>query len=302
MGWMTDPVAGPEAAVPSGASGTTWTPPDPVVADAPAPPRPMWDTGDVALSTGSGLMRGSVGLADTVLTGGRPGPGSFEVEPIPRGTDLSNYTPKIRTDAQPQLTPVGDIANRVAPEPMSYKPTSVAGGYAQTAAEFAPGMLFPAGKGGMGQRLIHNVLAPAAASETAANVAKEYFPESETAEAWSRLAGSFLGSPLAKGAELGVRVAKRPSSVDPIMATLERNKVATTAGNYARDPQLLAREAAAARTGEILSNQPQQFTDAALNLAGVKKPTAAQTLTEVIEAARKATGQTYQRVTNGPSI
>lgn len=302
MGWMTDPVAEPETPVPSGTSGTTWTPPDPVAANAPTPPRPLWDTRDVAKSTGSGLALGTAGLADTILTGGKPGPGSFEVEPIPAGTNLSGYTPKIRTDAQPQLTPVGDIARKVAPEAMSYEPTSVFGGYAQTGAEFVPGMLFPAGKGGIGQRLIHNVIAPAVASETAANVAKEYFPESETAEAWSRLAGAFLGSPLAKGAELGVRVAKRPSSVDPIMATLERNRIATTAGNYARDPQLLAREAAAARTGEILSNQPQQFTDAALKLAGVQKPTAAQTLTEVIEAARKSAGQTYQKVTNGLSV
>lgn len=302
MGWMTDPVAEPEEAQGAPIGGTTWTPPDPVVSDAPPAQRPMWDTRDVAKSTGSGLVRGTAGFADTILTGSRPGPGSFEAEPIPRGTDLSNYTPKIRTDAQPPLSPVGDIARKVAPEAMSYEPTSVFGGYAQTGAEFAPGMLFPAGKGGMGERLIHNVLAPALASETAGNVAKEFFPESETAEAWSRLAGAFLGSPLAKGAELAVRTFKAPASVDPIMATLERNKVQTTAGNYRRDPQLLAREAAAGRTGEILSNQPQQFTDAAIKIAGVKKPTASQTLTEVIEAARKQAGQTYQRVTNGLSV
>ena len=306
MGWMDQPAVGGTA----GEAGGQPTPEtslmygQPVIEEAPPPPRPMWDTGDVIVGSSTGLVRGTTGLADTILTGGRPGPGSFEVEPIPPGTtDLSNYMPKIKTDAQPQLTPVGDIANRNLPEGfMSYKPTSVAGGYAQTGAEFLPGMLFPAGKGGAGQRFIHNVLAPAAASETAANVAKEYFPESETAEAWSRLAGAFLGSPLAKGAELTVRATKKPSYVDPIMATLERNKVKTTAGNYARNPQLLAREAAAARTGEILSNQPQQFTDAAIKIAGVKKPTAAQTLTEVIEAARKEAGQTYQRVTNGLSV
>lgn len=297
MGWMTDPLAEPpqeEAAAPG---TSTWTPPDPVAANAPAPNRSFWDSKDVAKSTGSGLVRGTTGMIDTALTGGRPAPGQFTTAPIDPNKPLSEQSVKIIQNDVAPVAPVTNFATEKMPNVMSYEPTSTAGGYGQTIGEFAPGMLFPAGRGRILDRAIYNVVAPAVASETAGLVSQEFFPDNESAEAFARLAGGFMGGPLAKGLETGVRAVRKPTNVDPLMATLERNGVSTTAGNYARDPQLLAREAAAPRTAEILANQPMQFRDAALRAARVPVPNETQTVMDVLERARKQAGSTYSRVT-----
>lgn len=310
MGWMDQPLAEPET--PQAPTGAAENPPSvvrlsqvPVVQDAPPPSRPMWDTKDVAASTVSGVTRGAAGLADTVLTGGRPDPRALEMEPIPEGVDLSTYTPKFANpemwangSAQP-LTPVSDAAREAAPNAMAYEPKSVAGGYGQTLGEFASGMLFPAGKGGMLERALYNVIAPAVTSETAGNIARALKPEDEATEAWARLAGAFAGGPLASALEGGYRAIRNPKVVDPHIATLDRAGVTTTAGNVARDPQLLAREAAAPRTAEIIANQPVQFRDAALTAIGAAIPDDTKTITDVLEAARKQAGGTYARVTQG---
>ena len=261
--------------------------------------REFWDTQDVGRSLSSGLMRGTTGLADTVLTGGRAPAGSFEFEPIPEGADLSTYQPKITARDVPPVTPVGDFARAHDPKTMSYEPKTTAGDYTQTGAEFATGMLFPAGKGGMAEKFLYNVAAPAIGSETAGKAANYFFPGSEEAEAWARLVGAFGGSPLAKAGEIAVKAATPSKVVDPIMKTLEKHGVTTTAGNYARDPALLAREVKAGRTGDIIANQPQQLTDAAMRLAKIKLPTGDETVTQVMETARNNAGRTYSRITQG---
>jgi hypothetical protein len=197
------------------------------------------------------------------------------------------------------VTPTTDFANRTVPQAMSYEPTSVAGGYSQTLGEFTPGMLFPAGRGNITTRFINNVAAPAVASESAGLAAREFFPDNESAEAWARLAGGFLGGPIASGLEAGYRATKTPSRVDPMLDLLQRNGVDLTAGNMRRDPRTLAYEATAPRTGEILANQPSQFRDASLRAAKVPLPNESQSVMDVLEQARRQSGSTYSRVTQG---
>lgn len=278
------------------------------VEGAPPPPRPFFDGRDAGASLVSGLYKGATGFADTVLTGGRSDPKALEMEPIPEGADLSTYRPKfVNTDmwvngSPPPLTPVSDIAYEAFPEAMEYEPKSVLGGYLQTGAEFAPGMLFPAGKGGMLQRAIYNVAAPAVASETAGNVAKSFFPDNESAEAYARLLGGFMGGPLAGGVETGIRAVRTPKNVDPLTATLQRNGIDLTAGNVRNDPRTLAFEATAPRTAGIIANQPVQFRNAALRRAGVAVPSEGEVVMDLVEAARKQAGRTYSQVTNGLDI
>lgn len=277
------------------------------VEGAPPSARPFFGgRDDAAQSITSGLYRGALGLADSVLTGGRPDPKSMEMEPIPEGADLSTYRPKFSSPPQPQ-SPASEFArDRLLPglhQPlMDYEPKSGLGGYLQTGAEFATGMLFPAGKGGKLERAIHNVVAPAFASETAGNVAKSFFPDDESAEAYARLLGSFAGSPLASGMEAGVRATRAPKNVDPLTATLERNNVDLTVGNVRNDPRTLAFEATAPRTAGIIANQPAQFRDAALRRAGIAVPSEGEVVMDLVEAARKQAGRTYSRVTNGLDI
>jgi hypothetical protein len=307
MGWMDQPAVGGTA----GEAGGQPTPEtslmygQPVIEEAPPPPRPMWDTGDVAKSTVSGLARGTAGMGDfdtniaslatrlaEKLTG-RDIPELAE-------KDIASMMPGSRF--KPQGKSFTEAATEAMPSVMQYEPTSVLGGYARTGAEFAPGMLFPAGSGGMGTRLMYNVVAPAVASETAGNVAKELFPENESAEAWARLAGAFMGSPLAKGTELLARASTKPTNIDPAIRTLTRNGVSLTAGDIRRDPRTIALEATAPRTAAIREGQPVQFRDAALRKAGVEIPTDGETVFNVLEAARKDAGRTYSTVTNGLDI
>lgn len=298
MGWMDQPAVGGDAsATGDGPSkGTSAMYGQPVIKDAPAPSRPMWDTEDVGRSVGSGLMRGAAGLTDAVLTGGRPAPGEYT------STIDEDGNFRLTRNDVPPVAPVSNFAREMAPSAMGYEPTSVIGGYGQTLGEFAPGMLFPAGRGGIGTRFSTNVAAPAIASESAGLAARELFPDNESAEAWARLAGGFMGAPIASGLEGVSRTARSSSRVDPHIETLNKNRVDVTAGNVTRNPQLLAREAAAPRTAEILAGQPKQFRDAALRSAGVAIPDDTQNIIDVIGQARKQAGSTYSRVTQGLDI
>lgn len=282
-----------------------------VVGSAPPPPIPLgWDA---LFGTTSGMLRGAAGMADTILTGGRPRADDpkMEVEPIPEGVDVSTYRPKFANqellieDGPPRMaTPISDPLRAHNPHFFDYDPVTNTGDYLQTGAEFATGMLFPAGKGGMLQRALHNVVAPAVASETAGKAAQYFFPDNESAEAFARLAGAFAGGPLAGRMETGVRAFKAPKNknTDPLIATLERNNIDLTAGNVRNDPRTLAYEATAPRTAGIFANQPVQFRDAALRKAGIAVPREGEVVMDLVEAARKNAGSTYSRVTNGLDI
>lgn len=299
MGWRDQPEVATEA--PAAATPAVITPrmaQQPVFREAPPPERPAFDAADVGRGALSGLVKGASGFADTILTGGRP---RFdEPAPIPEGTDLSSYKPSFAF--KEPMTPVVSAAKSAMPDQMGYEPTSTAGGYAQNIAEFAPGMLFPAGKAGMVPRLINNVVAPAVTSETTGLAARKLFPDSDSAEAWARLAGSFMGAPVGKTLEAGYRAAKPAATTDNLNAILSRNNISTTAGNVTGDKRLLSREAAAPRTAEIIQNQPAQLRKATFKAAGVNLPDDVRGLDEVmsvVEQARKKSGQTYNQVTQG---
>lgn len=296
-----------------------------LIKEGPPPPRPFFDGPDVAKSSGSGLVRGVMGAIDAALTGGRPnlkGMPAFD----PSKTTEENFAasrPALQAaiDGEGQVGPMTGLYNEALPEVMGYEPKSTVGGYAQTGTEFLPGMMFPAGKGKLLgpalTRLTRNVVAPAVTSESAGLAAQTLFPDSESAEAYARLAGAFAGGPLGSLMETGVRAAAgttkpgytlsylrnkgiipNPKS-DPVMDILNKNGITTTAGNMSRNPNLLAREAQAPRTANILDNQATQFRDAALRKAGIKIPDEGQTVQETLEQARKASGTMYSRVTQG---
>lgn len=76
----------------------------------------------------------------------------------------------------------------------NYQPQTKLGEYAKTTAEFAPGLAL-GGEGGLGRRVLTNVVAPAVASETAGQLTK-----GTAAEPYARIAGAGLGG----GAALAV--------------------------------------------------------------------------------------------------
>lgn len=83
---------------------------------------------------------------------------------------------------------IRSVTDDVFGEP--YKPQTTGGEYARTGAEFLPAMLLPGGKGNLVKKALTNVAIPAASSETAGQVARQFAPDWE---AEARIAGGVFG-------------------------------------------------------------------------------------------------------------
>lgn len=174
-----------------------------------AQPKKVGVVEDVAKSIPSGLATGALGLA------GAPG----DIQSLGSRLDLSpwlerkasEYFPNatkflkdesaktIANDALGLSTNSADARNVQYPTSAQlqsavedqtgkfYKPQTVPGQYAHTAAEFAPGLLV-GGEGGLARQAITNVAAPAIASETAGQLTK-----GTDAEPYARAVGALLG-------------------------------------------------------------------------------------------------------------
>jgi hypothetical protein len=238
---------------------------------------------DVAKSGGIGLAKGAIGMA------GAPGDLS---NLLARGSQYaSNYiADKTGLDRGPQiddgaqrlssLTPGEPRNNNILPTAGGiqkaiegytgdfYKPKTTAGEYAQTAGEFAPGLM--GGEGSLLARGLSRVAIPAATSETAGQLTK-----GTDAEPWARVAGGLL-SPAVTAA--GRR------AITPLPATAERTALANaltgegvdlTAGQRTGSRPLQWAEStfgdmpgSGGRAAAIQTNQGEQFTGAALRRVG----------------------------------
>lgn len=189
--WSSDPVAtAPVASPQSGAPARSFWEDDPVV---PGKPGMM---GDVVKSAGSGLAKGTIGIAG--LPGDVSEYGARGIDRLTKliGGQLGLDVPD-RKDRDPTY---GQADIRSAVEGVTgkfYEPQTVAGEYAQTIGEFAPGALI--GPGGLAARAA-SVVVPAIASETAGQLTK--------GSAWEGPAR--LGAALVGG--VGVGLASRPST------------------------------------------------------------------------------------------
>lgn len=231
-------------------------------------PKPEVSTvADVAKATGSGLIKGGIGLAAL--------PGT--VEQLGR-TGINYVGSKITGNDQtvaPQAVIPGYDAIKGKVEGVTgklYEPKTTAGQYAQTIAEFAPGMLFPAGAGGMVARAGLNVVAPAVASETAGQLTK-----GTSAEPYARMAGGFVGGMLPS---MAGRIVS-PGATDPTRArmaqVLDQEGVNLTAGDRSGSRTIRWAESvqqdtplAGQRLMNIKERQAEQFTAAALRRAGIQ--------------------------------
>lgn len=196
---------------------------------------------DVAKSAGSGLVRGLTGLA------GLPGDAASLV-----GNIADRAAPYVTTGINRALGTQFDesplnLPNRAAEAigansinrgvdaatglPItSYKPQTIAGEYARTAGEFAPGAIAP---GGIASKVIGGVLVPAAVSETAGQLTKgtDY-------EGAARLGGALAGG-LAP-ALIPRRLPAAPAS--PVVEAADAAGVNLTAAQRTGDPALFAAE------------------------------------------------------------
>lgn len=216
--WDNDPII---RAAPS-KSGMPWDN-DPIVKPAEAK---VGVAEDVAKSGASGLARGVIGLvglpgtvaqlartgadalADQTVgravnyakTGSFTAPSPAPTEELIRQNRLAGFVPDPgRVISGEAIT---DAAATVAPG-IKYQPQTVAGEYARTVGEFAPGLLSP---GSMAQKIVGGVLAPALLSETAGQATK-----GTAFEPYARAAGAVVGG-------VGANLAMRPNTAQKAVA------------------------------------------------------------------------------------
>lgn len=235
--------------------------------------------GDVVKSAGAGLVKGGIGLAAL--------PGT--VEQLGR-TGINYVGQKIigipETVAPQAVVPGYQQIKGAVEENITgplYNPKTTAGEYAGTIAEFAPGMLFPAGAGaGLAARAGLNVVAPAVASETAGQLTK-----GTAAEPYARVAGGLAGGMLPAMAGRAVSPGAANPTRQRFATVLDNEGVTLTAGDRSGRESIRYAESVAAgtpfggrRLADIKEGQAEQFTRAALRRAGIQ---ADRALPEVVD-------------------
>lgn len=166
--------------------------------------------GDIAKSGGIGLAQGAIGIAGMIpdIAGLAKGAANkFLFDPVFNA--ISGPQKTASPDQQPPNinSMLGSDNIRKTIEGVTgdfYKPQTTAGEYARTIGEFAPNML--GGLGGVGRKLLTNVLAPSIFSETAGQLT-----EGTAAEPFARFAGGVAGG--VGAAKVGASLAKRPAAV-----------------------------------------------------------------------------------------
>jgi hypothetical protein len=237
---------------------------------------------DVAKSTAAGLANatagtlGIMGDARSIASGATDWAGDklgIDPEKIKSFKDAAATVAKITpgTALLANAPTSRDIID-AAPNPIvspDYKPQSVAGGYAKTGAEFLPGAFLGGGEGLLA-RLGKQVLAPAILSETGGQLAKD-----TPAEPYARIGGALMSpAVLAAGRRAVTPFAATPERTQ-LVDVLQREGVPLTAGQRTGNKALQWAEStfgdmpgAGGRPAEMMTNQQEQFTRAALRRAG----------------------------------
>lgn len=255
----------------------------PAAAEAAKPAEPAPDVlPDMAKSLGSGAVKGAIGFAalprtimDLSRQGGEWIARQAGVEPGP-GFPGNNMLQQ----SLPSFQGIRDKAEGVT-GPL-HEPQTTAGKYAGTVGEFAMGAAFP---GGMAQRVLGNVVAPALASEAAGQAT-----EGTAMEVPARMLGAVAGGHVANFPARAYTPAPATPARRAQVQTLENEGVtALSAGDRTGNINLRYAEDAAINTpgsgmrGEAMKQtQAAQFTRAALRRAGVD---ADNVLPEVMDRA-----------------
>lgn len=253
---------------------------------------------DVAKSGGIGLAKGAIGLA------GMPGDIGSLV-----GTGVDWAGSKLGLDPQRLQTAKGKVSDfvRHTPSPLAafagpgsadiqktiegftgkfYKPKTVAGEYAQTAGEFAPGLALP---GGWVRRLAQTFI-PALTSETAGQATK-----GSDIEGWARLGGALAGAAAPSAFSRAITPFPASQARTAAVNTLADEGVTVTAGQATGRKRLQATESelGGGRGADIMETQAEQFTAAALRRIG---ETANRADEHVLNRAYTRIGQQFDSI------
>jgi hypothetical protein len=266
--WDADPVAEKKA------PGNFWE--GDALAEKPSVAADVVKSGGVGLAKGTIGVAGAAGDARNILSaatdyvGKKVGASPEAVQSFKdKVQGVAKYAPLPAISMLASAPSSGDIQKGVEGVTGEfYKPKTTAGEYAQTIGEFAPGLI--GGGEGLISRLATRVLAPAVLSETAGQATKGM-----DAEPYARIGGALL-SPAALSAG---RRAITPFAATPdrmqLVDVLRQEGVPLTAGQRTGNKALQWAESAfgdmpgaGGRPAEMMTNQQEQFTRAALRRAG----------------------------------
>ncbi len=231
---------------------------------------------DTVRGAGSGLAKGAIGVAALPGLAEQLGRAGINAVANASGKKDREFVPVVSPEtALPNYSSIKErVENNVG---KLYEPKTKPGKYAQTIAEFAPGMLIP---GGPAQSLVRkaatSVVAPAVASEAAGQATA-----GTSLEPYARVAGGVVGG----GIPNAVGRAISPMRIDPERTRqagiLANEGVGVTAGQVSGSKPLRYAESVAVdtplagrRAGQIMDAQAEQFTAATLRRAGIDAPRA----------------------------
>jgi hypothetical protein len=257
---------------------------------AQSAPAPQVDQPSVTEDVGRGFLGGALSGAGAILDlPSMIGRAPMQLSDRFFGTDmLAN-----RAAPTPFIEAVGQVAPSVQAA-AEFEPQTVAGGYAETAGEFLPGLVTP---GGPLARIGYGVLAPAALSETAGLTA-EALGAGETGEMLARLGGAVVG-PVAAERTIRGLISPMAGAADETAlraaATLQREGVPVTAGQQMGSMRLMAAEDALTPSTEQL----EAFSQSALRSIGSD---ATRASSDVLRAANQRIGGVFEDVTRNMNV
>lgn len=249
---------------------------------------------DAFNSLGAGLIRGGIGAAGllgNIESLGRAG--------INKAASALGYKEPVVSPEAAFVTS-GQLEKGMQDAGMRlHEPQTTAGKYARTIGEFTPGALFG---GGIVQRAVGNVVAPAVASEAAGQAT-----EGTSLEPWARVAGGIAGGFAPGLARRVVTPFPAKKSLQDSVAALENEGVtAISAGQRVGNRPLQWFESNARdmpgtgkRATEMFDAQKEQFTQAALRKAGMQGERATQ---DVVNEGFARIGKDFDELVSQSSV
>lgn len=252
---------------------------------------------DVLKSAGSGIARGAAGILDLPNAAIGLGIKGAELVTGKQAPDWLNAAAALPTAGITRGSTAREIASNLTGGATEYKGQTTPGQFAGTVGEFVPGAMI--GPGSMVKNALQYGVLPGIASEAAGQAT-----EGTAMEPWARALAA-IAAPLAAGAATkGIKAAISPyGGADPerlkLAKVLDDFGVPITAGQRTGAEGLRRAEGATGRGQEIMAQQADDFTKAALKTIGTD---ATRATPEVLASTAKRIGGVFDNVLQGVDV
>lgn len=252
---------------------------------------------DVVKSAGAGLARGAASVVDMPSAVMGLGIKGAELLTGKQAPEWLNPAAILPTGGVTRGQSAREMIGNVTGGATEYKGETMPGQFAGTVGEFVPGAMI--GPGSMVKNALQYGVLPGIASEAAGQAT-----EGTSAEPYARIAAA-IAAPLAlNAANAGARAAISPhGGADPerikLASVLDDYGIQVTAGQRTGAEGLRRAEGATGAGQEIMAQQADDFTKAALKAVGTD---ATRATPEVLASTAKRIGDVFDDVTRGVDV